>query len=433
MPVLGRTQITKNRDDSALRPRVLFLNRSYWPDAEATGQLLTELCEDGARQFAITVIAGQPNQNPDQSSFRRIGIERRHGVEIRRVPNLRLPKASFVGRAANMISYLFMATAAALAVPKPAIVVVETDPPLLALLGSFLKHWHGCRLVVYLQDIYPDIAVSLGKLRDRAWVRWLRRLMFGVYRRADRVVVLSDDMLSLLTRSGVSPDRLVRIPNWIDTTCVVPQKQANRFRQRHGIDGQFVVMYSGNMGLAQPLDNVLAAAEQLRDDPDIAFYLVGDGVSRPRLEALARKRELKNVHFLPYQPKSELASSLSAANVHLVLLDPRTSQQLMPSKLYGVLASGTPVLAAAPEGSELARITRQERVGLVVPCDGAEALAGAIRWSATNREEVEAMGRRARALAVEQYDRAKVTNGFRQMLAELVESARTSANGSAVD
>ena len=168
------------REKSANNPRVLFLNRSYWPDAEATGQLLTELCEDGASRFAITVIAGQPNQNPDKASFRRIGVQRRHGVEIRRVANLRFPKASLIGRAANMVSYLLMATAAALTVRKPDIVVVETDPPLLALLGGFLKHWHGCRLVVYLQDVYPDVAVSLGKLNDSWWVRWLRRVLFGI-------------------------------------------------------------------------------------------------------------------------------------------------------------------------------------------------------------------------------------------------------------
>lgn len=410
------------RDGSSRRPRVLFLNRSYWPDAEATGQLLTELCEDASGRFAITVIAGQPNQNPDGAPFRRVGVQYRHGVEIRRVANLRFPKSSFLGRLGNMISYLLAATLSALTLPRPALVVVETDPPLLALLGGFLKHWHGCRLVVYLQDIYPDVAVSLGKIPNGWWTRLLRRVLFNIYARADRVVVLSSDMQALLTRSGVASHKVVCIPNWIDTTQVIPQKTDNVFRETHGIDGQFVVMYSGNMGLTQPLDTVLGAAEQLRDASEIAFYLVGDGVARRRLETEARRRGLSNVHFLPYQPKSQLSSSLSAANVHLVPLDPRTSDQLMPSKLYGVLASGTPVLAAAPEGSELSRITREANVGMVVPCGCTRSLVEAIRWSTAHRDLLEQMGRRARRLAIEQFDRAKMTARFAQMLADVIDS-----------
>lgn len=402
------------------RPRILFLNRSYWPDAEATGQLLAELCEDLAGRFDVTVIAGQPNQNPAGAGYHRRGQQTRRGVRVRRVWHTRFAKRSLAGRAVNLLSYLGGASLAAFTLPRPQCIVVETDPPLLCLAGALLRRWHAARLVVYLQDIYPDIAVALGVLPDGQPTRLLRRLIYGAYRRADRVVVLSRDMRDLLARSGVCARKIECIPNWTDTRAVLPRKEHNAFRAEHGLDGRFVVMYSGNMGLCQRLEDVLAAAARLRSRPDVLFLLVGDGVSRPRLENTARRMDLPNVRFLPYQPKDRLAESLSAADLHLVPLDPRVREFLMPSKLYGILASGTPMLAIAPEDCELAEITRREAVGLVVPPGEPEALAEAVRGLADGRGQLAPMGRAARRLAEARYDRRQSTSRFAEMLEGLV-------------
>lgn len=407
--------------ERATRPKVLFLNRSYWPDAEATGQLLTELCEDLAGSFEITVLAGQPNHNPEQSAYRPRGLERRAGVTIRRVWNTRLPKSSLWGKAINLLTYLIGASWAALRLPRPEVVVVETDPPLLCLLGAVLRQWHGARLVVYLQDIYPDVAVALGKLSDGRLSRWLRKLLFGVYARADRVVVLSREMRNLLVASGVPESRLVVIPNWVDTRQVFPVKRDNPFRARHGLDDQFVVMYSGNMGLSQRLDDLLVAAELLRRRDDVRFLFVGDGASRRRLEESARQARLANVTFLPYQPKTELAASLSAADVQVISVDPRVTQFLMPSKLYGILASGTPVIVVAPEDCELSSVVRASQVGRVVPPGQPEALAEAIEWCATHTAELRAMGERGWRLAQAEYDRCKQTASFGELLMKVAD------------
>lgn len=394
----------------------MVLNRSYWPDAEATGQLLTELCEDLAGQFQISVIAGQPNQNPDGVAFRRRGWEERAGVRIRRVWNARLPKSFLPARAVNLLSYMLTASWAALRAPRPDIVVVETDPPLLALLGALVQRWRGARLVVYLQDIYPDVAVALGKLSEGRLTRWWRRALRRVYERADRVVVLSRDMQALLGRWGLAPDSIQCLPNWVDTRQVYPLDGENAFRTRHVLDGRFVVMYSGNMGLSQRLDDVLAAARLLADRPEVLFLLVGDGARRPALEQTAARLGLANVRFLPYQSKSELAASLSAADLHLLPVDPRVIGCLMPSKLYGILAAGRPVLTIAPAECELAEVTRQENVGRLVAPGRPEELAEAVRWAADHRAEIAEMGRSARALALRDYDRSQITGLFGRML-----------------
>ncbi len=402
-------------------PHVLFLNRSYWPDAEATGQLLTELCEDLASSFDVTILAGQPNQNPRGVPFRSSGWEVHQGVKIRRVRHTRFPKSFLPGRVLNLLTYLAAAMWAALFLPRPDLIVCETDPPLLCLIAALLRRWHGAKLVIYLQDIYPDIAVALGKIRDGRLTGWIRRLMFGIYRRADRVVVLSRDMRDLLLTAGVPAERIECIPNWVDTERLVPDKQSNAFRQTHGLDGQFIVMYSGNLGLCQRLEDTLAAADRLRRRSDIVFLLVGDGASKRRLEESARQMNLPNVRFLPYQPKERLSESLSAADLQLVPLDPRIASCLMPSKLYGILASGTPLLAVAPEHCELADITRQAGVGMVVPPDCPEALADAILWGAEHPEDLEAMGYAARRLAEDCFDRRRITAQFSAMLTQVSE------------
>ncbi len=399
------------------RPRVLFINRSYWPDAEATGQLLTELCEDLADRFRVTVLAGQPNENPENVPFSRRGYQLRNGVAIRRVRHTRFPKRLLPGRLVNYLSFLIGALWAALWMPRPDIVIVETDPPLLSLIGRILQ-LRGAKLVVYLQDIDPDIAVAVGKMRNGLLVRGLRRMLFRVYRRADRLVVLSRDMHRRIVDSGVDPRRVTVIPNWIDTTLVRPVKQGNQFRSRHGLDGQFLVVYSGNLGLCQRLEDVVAAANHLRGRTDILFLLVGGGALKEQLQEQVRQLGLTNVQFLPYEPKNKLAESLSAADLHLVPLDPRVADCLMPSKLYGVLASGTPLLAIAPDECELAELTRENELGAVAPPGEPAALADVIQTIVDEQWNLEPMGARARALAEAQYDRRLVTLRFAGMLNE---------------
>ena len=402
------------------RKRILFLNRSYWPDAEATGQLLTELCEDLASSLDVTVIVGQPNDNPSEEDYRRHGTEFHQGVRVRRVRHTRFAKRFLPARMINYLTFLWGAFWAALWTKRPDVVVVETDPPMLCVIGWFLKRVRGANLVVYLQDIHPDIAVALGKIRNGWLTRILRRLIFRTYRSADRVVVLSRDMRQRVVDSGIPSERVVCIPNWIDTQQVRPVKLLNSFREQHGRNSKFIVMYSGNLGLCQRLEDLVAAAGHLRDREDMLFLLIGEGTLKRQLKMQVADLGLTNVRFLPYTPKSRLAESLSAADLHLVPLDPRVASCLMPSKLYGVLASGTPLVAVAPDHCELAELTREHGIGAVARPGDPEALAGVLRKLADKPGDLRAAGRRARQLAEAEYDRQDVTARFASLLREVI-------------
>ncbi len=399
----------------------MFINRSYYPDVEATGQLLTQLCEDLAEEFEISVIAGQPNRNLQQTSFRRWGSDFHNGVEIRRVWHTTFRKSSFVGRAINYISFLVSAAFASLTAKRPDVVVVESDPPMLCLLGGWIKWRFRCKSVVYLQDIYPQLAVALGKLPDNWITKLLERRFAAAYRTANRVVVLSDDMRDVVLEADVPPDSIDVIPNWVDVAKIGPAKRNNAFRTELGLNHKFVVMYSGNLGQCQGLHNILQAAEQLKNREDIVFLLVGDGAAKKHLLEQAERCELSNIRFVDYQPFERLGESLSAADIHLVPVDARVSRYLMPSKLYGALASATPILTVAPEDSELAKLTTREQVGANVEPDQPKKLAEKIAWFFDRRDDFDGVGERARALAVESFDRPVGVDRFRQMIRQILE------------
>lgn len=394
--------------------RILFLNRCYYPDVEATGQLLGELCTDLAREHEVTVIAGQPNFVRPRTGGLLYGREAHAGVTVWRTRNIRFRKKSFIGRVVGLASYLLLASAAALAVRRPDVLVVETDPPVLGALGVLLKWWHRCPLVYYLQDLFPEVGLAMGRLRPGplTWLlRWTTQL--GL-RHADRVVVLGEDMRRRVLARGIDPAKIALVPNWVDTRALQPLAHS-ALRQAWGLDGQFVVMYSGNLGLSQNLEQVLEAAEALRGEP-VRFVFVGEGAARPALEARVQERCLTNVQFQPYQPKERLAESLAAADLHLIPLRRGLGGCIVPSKLYGILAAGRPYLAAVDADSEVAEVTRAHGCGLLIEPDAAGPLVETLRSCLGRRAELEAMGRRGRELAERVYDRRLAVDRFAAVL-----------------
>ncbi len=399
---------------------LLFFNRSFHPDVEATGQLLAELCQDLSREHEVTVVAGRAYSMERFESWLPVKLEQWGAVRILRAYNPRLNKRRFTARVVNLLSYFGFSFVAGFFARRPDVVVVETDPPVLGLVGLLFARLYRARFVFYVQDLYPDVGVALGKLKNPLLIRALDAVTRLTLRSADRVVVLGEDMQRRLEAKGYRPrDRIRVIPNWMDTRQVSPVTRHNGFRQRHGLNGEFVVMFSGNHGLSQGLERVIDAAAALETRSDIRFVLVGDGAAKSGLMARARALRLTNVMFLPYQPKETLSESLGAADVHLVTLQRGLAGLIVPSKVYGILAAGRPFIAAIEKDSHPAGIIREHQCGLRVEPDAAEALPAAVLWAAGHREALEAMGARGREAAVQHFDRQVAVDKFRKLLAEL--------------
>ena len=379
------------------------------------------MCEGLAPDLNVGVLAGIPNTVLDSSKQGDWNVvTSRNDVKIHRVAHTTFPKNSLVGKGLNFLSFARASHAALQKLAAPDLVVFETDPFLLAFAASRLQKRTNCRMIGYLQDIYPDVAVALGTIRNNWAVRRLRSSLFEIYRRCDRMVVLSQDMADLLAEGGVAPERIVIVPNWADTHRIAPAHGINRFREQHHLGDRFVAMYSGNLGLTQRLEEFLEAAALLKNRPDILFCFVGRGSQESSLRKHVDAAGLTNVQFFNYQPLDELTHSLTAASIHLVPLTKELSRCLMPSKLYGILAAGRPYLTNAPAGSELHTVSTNHNVGLTVEPGSVQAIVDRIRWAADHPVELEAMGRNARQLAEKEYTQQHSIAKFRQVLQQVL-------------
>jgi colanic acid biosynthesis glycosyl transferase WcaI len=410
--------MTRHNGDRRVKPRLLVVNQYYWPGVEATAHLLTELCESLAEDFEVTVITGS------LPHARTRGATVRNGVRIIRVRSTAFERRQMASRAANYFTFAPLALGAGLRSRRPDAVVCMTDPPFAGTVAYAVARRFRIPFVVISQDVFPEIAVALGRLRNPLAVRLLGVLVSFPLKRADRVVAIGPTMRERLEAKGVPSARIDVIPNWVDVRAITPQPKRNAWSTAHGLADDFVVMHSGNVGHAQDLEGLLHAGTLLRDLPRLKIVIVGWGSRHAELVGLAERLELQSVVFLPYQPREALSESLSAADVHVVGLAPGLSGYVVPSRTYSVLAAGKPLIVAAEPSSEPARLVTEIGCGITVPPGVPTRLAAAIRAAYAGELDLESMGRRAREYAERE---ATPEVAFRRYHALLEHVAGTSA------
>ena len=402
--------------------RVLFFNRSYHPDEAATGQLLTELAEDLVREhgFEVCVITGPVAGQPVRETL--------NGVDVVRIRSTRLKRSGFAGRFTNYISYFLGAWWHSLWLGRVDIVVALTDPPIIGLVGWLTAKRAGAKFVFLCQDVFPEVARLLEDFRSETINGVLQHVNRFIVARADRVVALGDTMKERLVEGkGAPAEKVTVIHNWADGSRITPAPKPNPFSTAHGLDGKFVVMHSGNMGLSQNLDTLLDAASELRHLEDLVFVLVGAGVRRAHLEEETVRRGLTNVRFLPYQPKDQLRDSFGSADVFIISLARGLSGYIVPSKLYGILAAGRPFVAAVESSTEVASVARDHECGLVIEPGDSGGMVHEITRLYRDRELVERLGDNARR-ASGYFDRPKQVGRYRDLFVGELRDARARAD-----
>ena len=403
--------------DRARRPRLLVLNQYYWPGFEATAYLLSQLCAALARDFEVTVITGRLAVPPAPP-----GREEHEGVEIVRVRSTAFDRSNLLLRGINYLTYLLSSLRAGLDARRPDVVLCMTDPPVIADVALVIARRFRAPLVVVSQDVFPEIAVELKRLESKPLIEALRVLIGFYLRRADRVVAIGETMRRRLEEKGAPSERVAVIPNWVDTQAIHPAPKDNDWSREHELADRFVVMHSGNVGHAQNLDALVRATTFLRDLDDLVVAIIGGGARHAELVELAERLEADHVRFLGYQPREVLSLSLSAADVHVVGLASGLAGYVVPSRLYGILAAGRPVIVAADEDSETARVVAREGCGVVVPPGRPEELARVIRAAHDGEVDLAELGRRGREYVVREADRLVAFDRYRRMLDELVEA-----------
>ncbi len=384
--------------------RVLFVNRFAPPDPSPTARLLGDLAEHLAQRGAeVTVLASRIRY--DDPNTRLSAAETRSGVRIRRVATTRFGRHRLIGRAIDYASFYATALVAMLGeLRRGDVLVAKTDPPLLCVPAAFAYRLRGARLVTWNQDLFPEVAAALGLRWTGGPIgRLLRGLRNRALRRAEANIVLSRGMAEHLAREGVPGDRLVILPNWPNREIRPVPAAANPLRHRLGFGEDCVIGYSGNLGRAHLAEHVIRLVLETADLPGVRWLFVGGGPGMELLRAEVMRQGLPNVTFLPYQPRERLAASLSVPDLHLVSQDPACEGLLVPSKLYGVMAAGRPVLFLGANEGEIARDIRRWGIGYCLDVARPEGWRAELEEILRARDRLVGMGERAQRICARRF------------------------------
>ena len=344
--------------------KILLLNQVFYPDVVATAQYLSDLATElSARGHEVTVVSSRRAYEHPETLYP--ARETWRGVKILRIFSTRFGKGAKWRRAADFASFLFCCCTRLLFLPRHDVVLALTTPPLISFIGAWRAKLWRARFCYWVMDFNPDEAIAAGWLRaDSFAARFLERLSRFSLRRADGIIALDRFMRDRITAKGIAAEKIAVIPPWSqDGDVRYDAAGREAFRKLHGLEGKFVVMYSGNHSPVHPLDTLMQAADKLRGELDVVFCFVGGGSEFQRIKKWAEERgksEIGNrkseIVCLPYQPLDQLSASLSAADAHVVVMGDSMLGLVHPCKIYNMLTVAAPVIYIGPETSHVTEI-----------------------------------------------------------------------------
>jgi colanic acid biosynthesis glycosyl transferase WcaI len=416
--------------------RVLFLNLYFPPDTSATAKVAESMVHALAGRHDVTVVCGRPSYDPTERrawkiwGTERCGTASGHSVAtepgiiaqprlftVIRVGSTDYPRMRMQLRVLNYLTYTMLATLRAAFIPCD-VIFVMTDPPFAGIVAAFLAMLKGRPLIYDIQDMYPDMAVAGSIVKPGLLSRLWERLHRWALRRASRVIVLGDDMRARIAAKQIDPDKVHIVRNCVAPHYAGSQSTAVNLDVVQAIRGdfRFVLLHAGNLGFYGAWDTIIAAARQLQN-ANIGFVFVGDGAERLRLGSLAEG--VTNVRFLPFFPSTDIPSVLAAPDLHIVTVKPGLEGVVVPSKMFGILAAGKPILAVAATQTDVATLGAKYGFGVSVDPDDPRGLASAIRRLAANRLQLGVMAKAARS-AASQYSRASELTKMVSIVSDLI-------------
>jgi glycosyltransferase involved in cell wall biosynthesis len=371
--------------------KILFINQFYWPDAAATGQFLDDLVRHlAALGHDVTVICSG-NRYADTVPIGQVPPARI--IRVRGIPFAR----SVAARGLSYLSFFAGAFWQALRAPRHDLIVTMTTPPLLSVIGESVRRLRGTRHFIWEMDLFPDALVSLNAMREGSWPdRALGFLADYCRKKSEGVIALGSCMQERLLKRGIPSERIYVADNWADGREIHPSP-AVRNKDIH-------ILYSGNLGLSHDIETIAGAMRMLDGDLRFRFSFAGGGVRRTELEELCRAKRIGNAAFLPYARRCDVAATLAAADIGLVTLKPECVGTVVPSKVYGLLAAGTPILFIGPRNASASRLIEKHACGWQVDCGEPAALVNLLQALQRDPGRVRAAGMRARQAFEKNYD-----------------------------
>lgn len=400
--------------------KLLFLTPYFPPEVGAPQSRLYELAVRLVRRgHAVTVLTGFPNYPsgivPAPYRGRRRMDEELDGIRVVRSWIYATPNRGFLRRLLNHLSFMVSAAWTGPGLGSHDAMLVESPPLFDGLAGWFLSKVTRTPMIFNVADLWPQSAVELDMVKNRTLIRIAELLEAFIYRKSWRITAVTRGIERILRERGYA--HTVFLPNGVDLALFSPEISGAAFRERHDLEGRFIVLYAGTHGLSQALE-VLVEAGRLMEAQGIAvtFLLIGDGSEKPRLVELAQG--LSTVRFLDALPKREIPEAVGAADAYAVTLrDLPLFEGAVPSKMYEAFAAGKPIVLAAR--GEAPALLEEAGAGYTVPPEDPAALAAAVSRLMNDPAGAKEMGLRGRQLVAERYDREKLADRFEAMLKEL--------------
>jgi colanic acid biosynthesis glycosyl transferase WcaI len=390
--------------------KILLLNLYYPPDTSATAKMAATVVEALSAHHDVTVLCGRPSYDPSERRPWRFWQTERDGkTTIIRVGSTDYPRFAMKRRVLNYLSYV------ALAIPRSLflrfdVVLAMTDPPFEGIVGAIVAMLKGEPYVYNIRDMYPDMAVGGAIVEPGLLARIWERVHRWALRRATRVIVLGEDMRARIISKGVNPAAIEIVRDGADIVsedAPQPAVDGEIIRTIRG-DYKFVLLHAGNLGFYGAWETLITAVRNVEAD-GVGLVFVGEGAQRAHVGALAR--EAKNVRFLPFFPADKIPSVLAAPDAHVITVKRGLEGVVVPSKMYGILAAGKPMLAVAPDETDAVSLGAKFGFAISADPDDPDKIASAIRSLVMDNEKVQIMGRAARAVAPD-YDRVKELRKF---------------------
>lgn len=398
--------------------KILLLNMYYPPDTSATAKMAAIVAEALAARHEVTVLCGRPSYDPsERRPWRLWKAESGKTGRIVRVGSTSYARFAMKTRVINYLTYTALAIPRSLFL-KCDVVLAMTDPPFEGIVGAIVATLKRKPYVYNIRDLYPDMAIA-GEIMPQGWLSQIwEKLDRWALHQATRIVVLGEDMRARIVAKDVRPERMKIVRDGTEIASGKPtatELDHDVVRSIRGED-RFVLLHAGNLGFYGAWQTLIRAVQSLADE-GVGLVFVGGGAQSERIQAMANGA--KNIRFLPFFPASKIASVLAAPDAHVITVRRGLEGVVVPSKMYGILAAGKPILAVAP--AETDAVSLGARYGFAVSADPdkPEEITEKIRSLARNPESLASMGRRAQAVAPD-YDRVNELQKFVQILEEAV-------------
>jgi colanic acid biosynthesis glycosyl transferase WcaI len=397
--------------------RVLLLNLYYPPDTSATAKMARSVVEALSISHDVTVLCGRPSYDPtERRAWRPYRTEFAGRVRIMRAGSTDFPRFDMKKRVMNYLSYVGLAIPRALFV-RCDTVVAMTDPPFQGIVGAIVALLKRKPYVYNIRDLYPDMAVGGAIVEPGRLARIWEKLHRWALRRATRVIVLGEDMRARIVGKGVEPARVLIVRDGAEilpSNAPLPVPDPEVVRAIRG-NFSFVLVHAGNLGFYGAWNTLVTAARNLASE-GLGLVFVGDGAQRSQIEAIAAGSG--NIRFLQFFPASKIPSVLAAADAHVITVKRGLEGVVVPSKMYGILAAGKPIVAVAPKETDAVSLGIQRGFAVAADPDCPAEVVNAVRAMASDPNKLRAMGEAARAAAPD-YDRVKELQKFVEIIEHL--------------